>query len=82
MALFKNKINFLNNDIKDLKNSNNNLIEKIEKLKEENKKLKDDVDHVEIEYESKIKNYKFRFIYEKNIMIIINYFYFSVKINF
>ena len=43
------------------------MIENIEKLKEENKKLKVDFDQTEVEYEAKIK--KFKFIEERNLML-------------
>jgi hypothetical protein len=43
------------------------LTEKIEKLKEENKILKNDINNTRIEYENKIKNFKF--IEERNAII-------------
>ena len=55
------------NSINNMQNIKNDLTEKIEKLKEENKLLKNEINNAKIEYENKIKNFKF--IEEKNAII-------------
>ena len=61
------QILILNNEIKSIKSTNDVITDKFKKLQEENKKLKVDLDAVDIECNNKLKNYKF--IEERNIML-------------
>ena len=63
----KDKILILNNEIKSTKATNEVINDKLKKLQEENKKIKVNFDAIDIEYNNKLKNFKF--IEERNIML-------------